>query len=413
MTEPPNKNTVSIAGKIVDPLIEQNAQLGENDPIDPKRQAAWIVQFVKALDAETISALRTQFGVRLTDYVPPQSYIESLSPAVAALLRRDDRVRAVSLMSGDLKLSGNLRAEHESNDPTDAEPVDVVIFDALADDVLAQIRGFVPDAEFIAVLDDRIRGGAFLVRLLIRAGTAARIAEIDGVRWVEQVPKTINDDGVVADDAPDTSRIPDADRLGLTGAGQVIGIIDNGPPDGRHCFFVDPAQVDPGPEHRKIVQLRNVAQTAVGKHATFTSGIAAGDEIGNLGNNAHRGVAFGARLACGNNNDLDTSSTLLAELTAAATVGAVVHTNSFHSAPQGAGLPATYDQRSADVDVFTWTNEDHVVLGPAGTLAKNKAHRAPRRTPSASALARSAPAPGTRSVTVVPGRRLMVAENRI
>jgi hypothetical protein len=350
----------------MDPLAEQNRQLGEDDPIDSKRRPAWIVQFVDPLDAPTISALRAEFGVRLTDYLPPRSYIESLSPAAAARLRRDDRVRAVSLMSGDLKLSTALRADHESDDPKDPGPVDVVIFDALVDDVLAQIHELLTEDRFIAVLDDRALGGAFVVRLLIRSGVAARIADIDGVRWVEEVPETVDDGD--SDDPPATSRIPDADRLGLTGAGQVIGIIDNGPPDVDHCFFVDRAHIDPGPDHRKVVQLRNTANTPEGKHATFTSGIAAGDEIGNLGHNPLRGVAYGARLACGNKNDVDTTGSLLAELSAASDAGAFVHTNSWHSAPQGAGRPATYDQRSADLDRFTWTNEDHVVLGSSGNV---------------------------------------------
>jgi hypothetical protein len=368
MNQPLNENAVSMAGNSVDPLIEQNNQLGNNDPIDPKRRPAWIVQLQDTADEATIAALRTKFGLRLTDYVPPRSYIESLSPTVAAALRAEDRVRAVSMMSGQLKLSADLRADHESNDPKDPVPVDVVIFNALADDVLAQVHGLVPEEQFIAVLDDRARGGAFVVRLLIRSGIAAQIAELDGVRWVEEVAETVDD----GNPQSGTSRIPEADRLGLTGAGQTIGVIDNGPPDLDHCFFADDAGTQPGPMHRKIVQLRNGANTQAGKHATFTSGIAAGDEIGNLGAHPLRGVAFGARLACGNKRDIDATSSVLAELTAAASAGAFVHTNSWHAAPQGVGRPATYDQRSADVDVFVWKNQDHVVLGSSGNVGEEQ-----------------------------------------
>ncbi|MGO4258232.1 S8 family serine peptidase [Marmoricola sp. RAF53] len=368
----PAGNKVSLGGHVVDPLVEQDKQLGKNDPIDPERRPAWIVQFVARLDQAAITELRTEYGVRLTDYVPPRSYIESLSPAVASRLRRDDRVRAVSLMGGDLKLSAELNAAHESNDPEDPAPVDVVIFAALADDVVAQIRSFVPADRVIGTLDDRGLGGAFVLRLLIRSGVAARIAEIDGVRWVEAVPPTIDDGGAAGgdqdapSDPPSTSRIEVADRLGLDGAGQIIGVIDNGPLDIAHCFFADPAYAVPGPGHRKVVQLRNVANSPAGKHATFTSGILAGDQGDHPGKNEFRGVAYGARLACGNKNDIDATSSLLAELSAAADAGAFVHSNSWHSAPQGAGNPAAYDQRSADLDRFAWTHEDHVVLGSSG-----------------------------------------------
>jgi hypothetical protein len=61
---------------------------------------------------------------------------------------------------------------------------------------------------------------------------------------------------------------PDADRLraahgehGLgpraAGEGQLIGLLDDGPPDLGHCFFAD-APNSPAPSHRKVVALRNL-----------------------------------------------------------------------------------------------------------------------------------------------------------
>ena len=47
-------------------------------------------------------------------------------------------------------------------------------------------------------------------------------------------------------------------------------------------------------------------------------------------------------------------------------MGATIHTNSWHDDTAGAGNPATYNQTAADVDTFTWNNEDHLVLGSAG-----------------------------------------------
>ena len=42
------------------------------------------------------------------------------------------------------------------------------------------------------------------------------------------------------------------------------------------------------------------------------------------------------------------------------------HTNSWHDDTNGKGKPAKYNQHAADVDEFTWNNEDHLVLGSAG-----------------------------------------------
>ena len=122
----------------------------------------------------------------------------------------------------------------------------------------------------------------------------------------------------------------------------------------------------PGLAHRKILQIRNASGTAAGGHATFTSGCAAGDDFSNPGTAARRGGAWAARLVCGNNNDIPGINSMLSELNAAASMGAVVHTNSWHDNTAGAGNPATYNQTAADVDTFTWNNEDHLVLGSAG-----------------------------------------------
>lgn len=62
---------------------------------------------------------------------------------------------------------------------------------------------------------------------------------------------------------------------------------------------------------------------------------------------------------------------MLAELNAAGT-DAFIHTNSWHDDTAGSGNPATYNQTSADVDTFTWNNEDHLVLGSAGNIGEER-----------------------------------------
>jgi hypothetical protein len=394
MTGPIHDHFVSIGGRFLDPLAAQVRQLEDDEPVVPSGPAGWLVQFWNLLDAATIQLLRSQFGLRLTDYVPPRSYVESLDASTATQLRADSRVRAVVMLTADLKLSAALAAALATDEPLSAAPVDAVVFDATADATVERIRDIVGTG-FITVLDDRDLGGALSVRVQADPETAARLAALDGVRWVAQVPGIVDD--APAASVPIPGRVPAADALGLSGVSQIIGIIDNGPPDVKHCFFVDPGQPQPGPTHRKIVMLRDVAQTAAASHPTFTCGIAAGDQVDESGANPFRGVAWLARLACGNYSDLKTSS-VLAELTAAAQAGASVHTNSWHSVPNPPlpGVPAPYDQTSVDVDTFVWSNEDNVVLGSGGNTGEQQG--APGTAKNALCIGATTTTPGSGDV---------------
>lgn len=163
---------------------------------------------------------------------------------------------------------------------------------------------------------------------------------------------------------------------GLHGEGQIIGIIDNGPPDIDHCFFLDAADNTPRPDHRKVISLRNAVDQDSGDHATFVAGCAAGDQVDASGAIAARGGAWAAKLVLGNRKDMTVfvnpstsataTSTMLGELSAAARAGAMIHSNSWHAKPQGSRRPAIYDLIAAETDTFTWLNEDHLVLGAAG-----------------------------------------------
>src|SRR5687767_6806553 len=123
-------------------------------------------------------------------------------------------------------------------------------------------------------------------------------------------------------------------------------MIDSGPLDINHCFFRDAVNNTPNPAHRKVLSIRNTSSTAANWHATFVAGCAGGDDRGNPGLHNQRGGAWAARLVSGNSSDLSTSS-VFAELVAAANMGATVHTNSWHDDTAGNGNPATYNQTAA------------------------------------------------------------------
>jgi hypothetical protein len=240
--------------------------------------------------------------------------------------------------------------------------------------------------------------------VLTNPAQARQVSGIAEVRWMEPFPDVVDDAIGTLDTvgAPGHQGLATAWDHGLHGERQVLGLLDNGLPDLRHCFFRDPAVAQPGTTHRKVHHVRDASGTPPSAHATFVAGCLAGDSWEQLGLHPWRGAAWAARLVCGNRQDLATT-TLMTQLTRAAGYGAIVHSNSWHSAPQGSGAPAVYDAHAIDVDTFTWLNEDHLVIGSSGNTgteqgspgtAKNAlCVSAARRAPESSELGDGAAGP--------------------
>lgn len=360
---------VSLGGKPFDPLDEQKTQEKNSDdaPKDPDASAAWIVQFQQPLAQADMDELRAEHGLSLSEYLPPRSYVEHISPRQTAKLRTDKRVRAVMRFLGDFKLARHARTLQANKDLEGIEPVavDVVVFgDGDVETVLATTNK--SGGRNARIIDDRPSGGGVVVRFDFISGTdLAMLAQLEDVRWIAPVPVDVDDQDEQVVIADDTAGLPSGILLDLHGEGQIIGLIDKGQPAVNHCFFRDPDQPTPGPQHRKLVQVRNALGTLASDHATFTAGIAAGDDVDQPGAAPHRGIAWATKLVCGNRLDLPNTS-LFAQFSAAAEAGARIHSNSWHSRPQGAGNHATYEGRSAEVDNFSWINEDHLVIGSSG-----------------------------------------------
>ena len=366
-------STISMGGVQFDPRDEQISQLNDKEddaPEDPNRVTGWIVQFHGPLGEADVADLRGANGLALTDFVPPTAYIERLSVRDADALRSDPRVRAVAEFRARFKVASNtLRAfatdaaDEEDDAPAPTPTFDAVLFPDSDPSLLAaalKSRG----AQGVVIMDDRDIGGSLTLRFeLPDIGRIDAISDVAEVRWLEPVPETV-DDG--------TARQPGtvSSFHALHGEGQILGLIDRGQPDLDHCFFQDPA-AHPGPDHRKVLQVRNATGTESSEHATFAAGCAVGDDMHRPGASADRGIAWAARLVSGNRLDLKTTS-LFAELARAGDAGARVHSNSYHSKPQGSGSPAIYEERSRYVDEFTWVNEEHLVVASSGNSGEEQ-----------------------------------------
>lgn len=354
---------------------DAGAPRGTVDPDATGPEDTRLVQFTGPLTAADIERLRDTYGLALTAYISPHTYVERVAEGLRAALADDPAVRALAPYLPEYKLSP-LLFDADLRTPDDVPEgklrVDASLFDR-GDPEAVKAAAEAMGADELLVLDDRPLGGSARVRFTVDADAdLGRLAALDDVRSVEPVPAIV-DDNVGAASAIQSGDAGDAAvwDMGLHGEGQVIGILDSSPVDLNHCFFADAAPNTPGAAHRKVVALRNATGTASTRHATFVAGCAAGDDRGDSGGHANRGGAWAAKLISGNRRDLS-GTTLLAELTAAMNAGAFIHSNSWHDSAHGAGNPAPYNQNAVDVDTFTFNNEDHLVLGSSGNTGEEQ-----------------------------------------
>ena len=331
-----------------------------------------IVQFTRELSAEDIARLREEFGLKLDQYVPNLAYLERVAPETIVGLRRDPLVRASIPYYPELKLAPSIRGRGAQ--PTDETSLvhefDATLFD---DGDLGAVESSLValGTRAIRTLDDRPVGGRARVRFVLDdLARMTQVADIEDISWIEPVyPAKDDNSAAAATIQSGSATLASIWDRGLHGEGQVIAVLDNNSPDINHCFFADAPPNTPGPTHRKVVTLRNASNPAgaVTPHATFVAGCAAGNDRNNNGAHVRRGGAWAARIACGNRVDVtDHLRSMLAELIANMTAGAFIHSNSWHVGDPG---PAKYDPVAADVDNFTWTNENHLVIGSAGNIS--------------------------------------------
>jgi hypothetical protein len=371
---------VALGSERLDPLEEQKKAEANNEPLpESDTVGAWIVQVQHSLTAEERSHLQQGFGLSLSDFVPKLAYIERLPGRIVDALKLDPLVRAVASYQPRLKVAPTISSQQSANN--EPQVFKAVLFsDADTKQVVAKLIEL--GASNIVISDQRKNAGtSATIRFQLAFPQIEDASAIDEVRWIEPLSKFVDDGNPKTMlQAGTEGTLAPIWAFGLHGEGQVIGILDNGPPDIRHCFFADTTDNTPGPAHRKILAIRNPSGQRAGDHATFVAGCAAGDDMDAPGASPQRGGAWAAKLVLGNRNDLqvfgadvaDPMSTMLEQLIASAASGATIHSNSFHAEPQGRHQPATYDLTSFDVDTFAWMNEDQLVFGSSGNTGETQ-----------------------------------------
>jgi subtilase family protein len=292
-------------------------------------------------------------GVVLVEYLPDFAYAADLGGADLAALGRLGFVTWVGAFENGWKVSpdlgGQALASPQRQVLRDAGRFSVQVMlwpGANMKDTLAAI-GQVPGVE---IQESGWSGREMTLTATMPLSSAGAVAAIDAVRWIEDTPELDYRNAtvrwVVQSNIPGNFPIHDH---GLTGTGQILGLQD-GRPDRNHCMLNDPEGDPPGPNHRKILAYNSSFGSDF--HGTHVAGTAIGD---NGVDNDTRGVAYDAKLV------FDTigfnSSAFLSNLNQHYGQGAAVHTNSW-----GNDGTTNYDALARTIDVFSWDNDDNLVI---------------------------------------------------
>ncbi len=377
-------DSILLRGQRFDPLESPTRRAAGDRMTGPVKESWLIVQFRRPLNRQESAFVKGTIGLKLDEYIPRNAFLEKLSGQQVDALRKLEYFRWAGPYEPVLKIDPNI-GKHSFETPRRRAQAGILL----------TVVAF-PDAD-LGALAQRVRTLGFevvsttdepqhrILRLQVRVGRvsdAAQIAELEDVKYIEEVGEVTLNNGTTSWvlQSNTTNSRPLWDRQ-LRGEGQIIGHIDD-VIDTNNCFFQDPVDNTVRPDHRKVVGLRNSSASGFGDHGTFSAGNAAGEDFNADAQaptpNANNGNAPRARLTHGNLSDLDLNAgggtSVFNYLSQAVADGAFIHTNSWD--PKNTN---NYTQVSADIDRFTWENEEHLVIfgpdnaGPIrpGTNAKN------------------------------------------
>lgn len=336
--------------------IANLSELAARGPIRADRR--YVLQFDGPLTREQRAALE-RAGVRVGEYLPSNAYIVTMDP------RADLRaVRAVDFVRWGAEFDASWKLDPDIGARPFETPERIAIHAAGRALVWAHLF---EGADANRAADDAMKIGGAAVHAFETTGDrvaltielpAARVGDltaIHDVQFVEEVPEaTLRRNNLVrpAVQSGTTSATP-LYKHGLTGAGQIVGVMD-GRMDPNHCAFSDAVPI--GPAHRKLLAY-NASQSVYSNHGTHVAATVAGD--GGGWNNS-RGVAYGAKIVFNTyptGSDVTNGVSLYTRLETHQTQGARVHSNSW-----GADFRTDYNGWTYAIDKFSHDYEDALVL---------------------------------------------------
>lgn len=295
-------------------------------------------------------------GARVLDYLPDHAALVSMSKADGRAVAQLPFVTGIAKYADEWKVAGSLRARARA-------PFETAERKALAESGLVAAGVYLFEDEGLAEAQRRIMAvpGAKIVGydsigaipgliVVLPPASLDALSSIPAVRAVEEVPEWTprNDQArwIAQSNVPNLTPVW---NHGITGQGQIVGLIDDGLAR-LHCSFLD--SINPvGPFHRKILAFNSNDLT--NRHGTHVGGTLAGDS----GDDSdRRGLAYSARIVFNNLPGL-TEASMYDRLALHYSQGAFVHNNSF-----GNNSLTAYVATCVAIDKFCWLYDDNLVV---------------------------------------------------
>ncbi len=344
-----------------DPLLEA-APVPERllrGPFAAGETGVYLIQLDRAATEEMREALASRGG-ELLDFLPSDGFVLRLPASRVTEVRGLAGVRFLGPLHSGLKIAPDLGTRpfaDPSRRAADRLVVTVELFDGGSgiDAIAAGIEAL--GAEVLGVEPPPAR------RLRARATTpqVEAIAGLADVKFIEELGElTYRNNStrwVIQSNQLDVTPVWDR---GLHGEGQIAGVLDSRM-DMNSCFFRDDVNNTPGPTHRKVLAYRSSSGQGADSHGTHVAGTVAGDQFPVNATTSDNGVAYEAKIAFGNSNDIFGSgsapSNLYDALSDAHADGARAHTNSW-----GDDGTTSYTSWCVDIDRFSHDFEESLVL---------------------------------------------------
>jgi subtilisin family serine protease len=348
--------TIRLRGAAID--TASGRSLAESIRAESAR-APRLIQIDGAMTPERRAAL-TRAGVRIRGYVGDRAFLADTTGATPDTVRNLGFVRWAGAMRPEWKLAPEIgRRAFETPERIELAAAGLTLLHVtLVGDAAGAIER-IAAMDGVTLVATESTGDRTTVALAAPAGAERAIAALDETLFIEEAPEATTRSAtvrwIVQTNQSGATPLYDA---GLTGLGQVVGVLDS-KIDVLHCSFYD-ANVPitgPGvyPGHRKIIAFNTVL--GYGSHGTHVAGIVAGD---NGDNTDTRGVAYDAKIVFNDLPGLSDSATgtlfgPLLELHR--TQGAFIHTNSW-----GDDNSTSYTGWCRTIDEFMWDHEDNLVI---------------------------------------------------
>ncbi len=355
-----------------DPLLETVS--GPKDlllsPLVAAAARYHVVQFT-GRDYSSYQRILKAAGLEVLEYIPDGAYLVRGSAGAVQRLADRPEVRWTGAWQPLWRLEPQL-LEHTSEErvkllvilfPEESSVEVLQVLDRRGARLLARDRS----------RDERIKFSVSGARV---PEVAARLARIEGVRWVGRAGEfeLCNDNTVIIGQSGlggSTTPIHDA---GIRGEGQIVAFADTGV-DYDMCYFYDSSQGAPGespnPAQRKLLAYHvwaapNDWDGSGTAHGTHVCGTLAGDDFAHpLAHDTGDGMAPGAKVIV---QDVALDDYLLGIPTdlgllfqQAYNDGVRIHSNSWNEP-----YDYSYTSYSRDVDEFMWENKDFLVCFAIG-----------------------------------------------